>query len=135
MLVTTVTTTTSALSALAYHGARIFTIVLSVLLSELTVGTLRDLTTLIELIGHFRDVIFAILSKLHRDFLKNHVVLSQRAGLVRQQVLEAAKFFRDCRVASNGPSDVLVIFNLVLVEKFGEVEVDSHRDRDDGAEE
>ena len=43
-----------------------------------------------KLIGHFFDVVLAVLGKLHGDFLKNHVVLSQGASFVRKHELNAA---------------------------------------------
>ena len=43
--------------------------------TRLTIGSLRDLAAMVQLVFHFRDVILSILCKLHRYLLKNHVIL------------------------------------------------------------
>lgn len=49
---------------------------------DVTIWSLRFLTALIEHIFDLTDIFFSELSPLHGDFLENHVVLSERAGLV-----------------------------------------------------
>ena len=48
------------------------------------------------------------LGPLHRHLLENHVVLGQRARLVRQQELNAAQLLWDGRVAGDGVGHVLI---------------------------
>jgi len=78
--------------------------------------------------------VFIKLGELHRYFLEDHVILSQSTRLVRQQELDAAKLFRDCRVASDTAWNRVVVLNAVRVPHFGQIQVYSHRNRDDGAE-
>ena len=103
-----------------------FAIIDSIECSCLTVRTLRYLRASQKLILHLTHVILSILSKLHRNLFEDHVILSQSTCLVREEVLNTAELLRDGRVTSNGAFNFLVCLNCILIEKLGEVQIDSH---------
>ena len=97
-----------------------------------TIRTLRNLATCLELAFHLWDIILTILGELHRDLLEDHIVLRQCTCLVREEELQSAELFGNSRIPGNGTINILIRLNLELVIQFGEVQIDSHRDRNDG---
>jgi len=136
MVFTTVTSNAAAFSLASHNLGRVFALaaVTNLRVADLAVGALARLAGFEKLFPHLAEVFLAVLGELHRNFLKNHVVLRQSARLVRQHKLNAAQLLRNRRVSSNGPLDVAVHLDAVLVIQFGKIQVDSHRDGDNGAE-
>jgi Na+-transporting methylmalonyl-CoA/oxaloacetate decarboxylase gamma subunit len=69
-----------------------------------------------------------------RQLLEHHLVLRQRARLVRKDVVHAAQLLRNLTVAGEGALDLLVVVDAVGEEGLGDVEVDSQTDGDDAGE-
>lgn len=61
--------------------------------------------------------------------------MSESSSLVREEVRDATKFFRDTGVADSAARDVLIGHDQEGVDELGKVHVDLHRDGDDVAEE
>ena len=113
---------------------------------EVSHGTVWVLAAVV--IKHLLEVVHVVLGRddcersyqvehrvLHGDLLKNHFVLSQSAGLVSEQVLNAAQLLGDGRVARYGAVDFSVLVDAVGVVDLRHVQVDSEGDGDDVGEE
>ncbi len=94
-------------------------------LLETSLFTPNPRSNLIIIAHHFPNLILILIRKLHlilnRDPLKNHLILGQRPGLVRQNIPNPTKLLRHRRVSSYASLNQLVIVDVVGVEKFGEV--------------
>ncbi len=64
------------------------------------------LANIVHLINSVKDLI-------DRQFLEHHVVISERASLVAEQVLDTAQFLRDGTCARHCARDLLVVRDLV----------------------
>ena len=126
MLITAIATSATTLALSLHCTCRMFAVIDTIECSCLTVRTLRYLRASQKLILHLAHVILSILSKLHRYLFEDHVILSQCTCLVREEVLNTAELLRDGRVTSNGSFNFLVCLNCILIEKLGEVQIDSH---------
>lgn len=67
-------------------------------------------------------------SILHGNLFEYHLVLSERARLISQQVLNPAQLLGDCGVSRNCPRYLSVPIDAVGVVYLGHVEVDTQRD-------
>ena len=71
---------------------------------------------------------------LQRKPSEKHLVLSKGASFIRQQVFYPAQLFRNITVSGNGAFNLLILVYLGGVHELSEVQVDSHGDRDDRAQ-
>jgi hypothetical protein len=72
---------------------------------------------------------------INANMLKNHLIFSDRSRLIRKNVFHSSQLFRTVGVPHNSPPHQFVPADLKRVEKFSEIQVDPHRDGDDGAQE
>jgi O-phosphoseryl-tRNA(Cys) synthetase len=89
--------------------------------------------TKLYLRSHFCKAFFIELLKLHGDLFKNHVVLSESACLISEQVLHTSQLLGYCRITHNALLDSLVVLNQPRVVYLGQVQINSHRDRNNRA--
>ena len=68
---------------------------------------------------------------LHGDFLEYHLVLSESACLIGQQVLNSPQFFGNGRIPGDRARYLGVAVDTVGIVDLGHVKVDSEGDRDD----
>jgi hypothetical protein len=81
---------------------------------------------------HVDGCFFIEQCKLHRNLFEYHVVLCQSSCLVRKQELYSSQLLRNGRVPGNTVWDFIIVLDAISVPDLSEVEVDSHRDRDNG---
>ena len=76
-------TTTTALTLTVWHLGVVTSVIFSVILAaNFAVGALAILARLLQLLLHVIHIVLAILRELHRDLLKNHIILRQGSRLV-----------------------------------------------------
>ncbi len=87
---------------------------------------------------HLPDLILVFIGELHLIFngnsFENHLILGKCSSLVSQNVPDSSQFFGDCGVPGNASFDQFIVVDIVRVKEFGKVEIDSHGNGDDGAE-
>lgn len=104
-------------------------------LIDITYGPTRLTAALPDHLPQLLECMFRELCKLHRQLLEYHIVLCQRARLIRQQIRDAAQFLRDGRVTRDAALDVRIVGDAVRVVDLRHVQVHTQGDRDDRGEE
>ena len=95
---------------------------------------IRNLPVAREKALHFLEVALVEESQRRAQFLEFHVVLGERARLVRQEILDAAQFLRDVRVPGHGALNVPVVVDAPGVVQLREVHVHLHGNGDDAGQ-